>query len=329
MRVTSTSFPATLTSQLQTLQQSQIKYQQQSATGLRITQSSDDPLGYQRAQVRQTQLAANQAYQATTTDAQTLGEYNHQAMSDLQTALSRASDIATQANATYDANDLLAMSKEVDGILSQVVQISNRQMDGNSLFGGTSGSAPITSTGSPPVYDFNGASNSTVTQAQIAAGANPINTGIVAGRSTLNNTSGNPAYNGFLYDNTTTPTIDTINTLIKLRDTLAQPYTGVPTTTTVDAACATIQNTYLPAINQSADLASRYVGITAANLQAFSLNSTALASQVQSDKTNLMAVTNVNLAEALTNLQQVQTNYQAALQSGAKILTLSLMDYLQ
>lgn len=322
MRVTSNSFPSTLTAQLQNLQQQQLKYQQQSATGLRITQSSDDPLGFQRAQVRQTQLSTNQAYLDTTADAQTLGEYNHQAMSDLQKALSRASEIATKVNATYDANDLLAMSADIDGILSQVALIANRQKDGANLFGGTSGSQPITVSGT--TYDFSGSTNSAVTKAQIAAGGTAMNTGLVAGRSPLNNSTSAAAYDGFLYDSGTST--DTINTLIQLRDTLAAANAG---TQTVDQVATAVQNTWLPGINKAVDLASRYVGITAANLESLALNKTTLTSQVKSDKENMSAVTNVNLAEALTNLQQTQTNYEAALQAGAKILTLSLMDYLK
>ncbi|PAW76161.1 MAG: hypothetical protein B9S32_16210 [Verrucomicrobia bacterium Tous-C9LFEB] len=322
MRVTSNSFPSTLTAQLQDLQQKQLKYQQQSATGLRITQSSDDPLGFQRAQVRQTQLSSNQSYLDTTADAQTLCEYNHQAMSDLQTALSRASEIATKVSGIYDANDLLAMSEDIDGILSQVVLISNRQKDGAQLFGGTSGAKPITVSGS--TYDFSGSTNSSVTQAQIAAAGTPLNTGLVAGRSPLNNSTSAATYDGFLYDSGTST--DTLNTLIQLRDTLAAANAG---TMTVDQVATAVQNTWLPGINKSVDLASRYVGVTAASLESLSLNKTTLTNQVKVDKENMSAVTNVNLAEALTNLQQTQTNYEAALQAGAKILTLSLMDYLK
>lgn len=324
MRVTSTSFPNTLVAQLQNLQQLQVKYQQQSATGLRITQSSDDPLGFQRAQVRQTSLSSNQAYLNTTAEAQNLAEYNHQAMSDLQTALTNASEIATKVNGTYDANDLLAMSKNIDGILTQVVTISNRQKDGAYLFGGTSGSQPITISGS--TYDFNANTNSTVTTAQLSSGATAVNTGIVAGRSTLNNSSGATAYDGFLYDSATST--DTIDALIQLRDTLAAA-SGSSPTMTVDQIAAAVQNTLLPAINKSCDLASRYVGVTAANLSSLDLNKTTLTAQNKTDKENMSSVTDVDMAQALTNLQQTQTNYQAALQAGAKILTLSLMDYLQ
>lgn len=325
MRVTSHSFPTALNSQLQSLQQQQLKYQQQSATGLRITQSSDDPLAFQRAQVRQTQLASNQAYLATTAEVQTLGEYNHQAMSDLQKAVSRAAEIATKVNTTYDANDLLSMSKEIDGILTQVVQIANRQKDGSYLFGGTSGNKPITIIAAAPGYQFSSTTNSTVTKAQLADGAAAVNTGLVAGRSTLNS-AGGAAYNGFLYDSGSST--DTLDTLIQLRDTLAAASGASPTMTTAQVAAA-VQNTLLPGINKSVDLTARYVGITAASLESVDLNKTALTSQIKSDKSNLSDATNVNMAEAIANLQQVQTNYQAALQTGAKILTLSLMDYLQ
>lgn len=324
MRVTSNSFPTILTGQLQSLLQQQVKYQQQSSSGLRITQSSDDPLAFQRAQVRQTQLATNNAYLNTTGEVHDLATYNHQAMTDLQTIVSRASELATKVNGTMDANDLLAVSKEVDGLLTQVADLSNRQKDGAYLFGGTSGNKPISAIATAPGWDLSGTTNSAVTQAQISSGGSTLNTGLVAGRSTLNNSTSAAAYDGFLYDAGTST--DTLNTLIQLRDVLAGPAAG---SGTVGAAVAAVQNTWLPAINKSVDLTARYVGITAANLESLSINTTALKNQIQTDTTNLTDVTNVSLAEALTNLQQTQTNYQAALQAGAKILNLSLMDYLQ
>ena len=45
-------------------------------------------------------------------------------------------------------------------------------------------------------------------------------------------------------------------------------------------------------------------------------------------QTQVSQLTGADLAQTLTNLSQTQTAYQAALQSGAKIMGLSLMDYL-
>lgn len=313
MRITTNQFPTTLSAQLQGLLQKEIDYEAQSSTGLRITQPSDDPSGYHNAQIIQTELATNQSYINTNNNVSDLASYNHQAMSDLQTALTSAGEIATKANSTYSDSDLKAMATQLDGIISEVASVANRQKDGNYLFGGTSNQAPITVTGSPPVYSYNTSTNGSTTTAQLTAGASPVSTGILAGRST-----GTPTTDGFLYDSTTTPPTDTLTALIKLRDDLNLGQAGV----------SAIQNTDLAAINQASDLASKYVGSTAAQMTSINLNLTTLQNQVQTNKTSLSNVTGADLANAITQLQQTTTNYQAALQSGAKILNLSIMDYL-
>jgi flagellar hook-associated protein 3 FlgL len=51
--------------------------------------------------------------------------------------------------------------------------------------------------------------------------------------------------------------------------------------------------------------------------------------QVTTEDSQMSDDTSANLAQTLTQLDQTQTAYQAALQSGTMVMSLSLMDFLQ
>jgi flagellar hook-associated protein 3 FlgL len=317
-RVTNNQYSQEFVSQLQGLLSTQNSLQKQASSGLKFSQASDDPTGYKQALVIQNRYAGNQSYLDTVKSVQSMGEYNHQAMTDLQTALSSASEVATKVNSTYSASDLGAMAAQIDGILSQVSDIANRQKDGNYLFGGTSNVEPITVTsGSPNTYSYTSGTTSDVTTVQISSAGTTLKTGIVAGSPT----AASP-YSGFLYDSTSGT--DTIATLTKLRDTLTSAGDG---SLSVTDAVAQVQG-MLKDVNATVDLASEYVGKTAANLQLIDASNKTLTNNLQSDKTDLSSVTSVDLADVVARLQSAETNYSAALQSGASILKMSLLNYI-
>jgi flagellar hook-associated protein 3 FlgL len=331
MRVTSNTFPETFKSQLQYLQQQQLVYQTQAATGLRITKPSDDPAGFSEALQLNGSQDKNNAFLNTTQSTIALATANNQAMSDLSTLITRANELAIKAtNTTSGTTGLQAIGTELSSILDQVVSVANRQYNGNYLFGGTNNVPPIvqTSAGPPPTYEYNnvptsappntadtaqpGTYTSNVTQAEINAG-NTINTGLVAGRSAVAGAPfGRPAFDGFLYDSGSG--LDILQTLTTVRnETLA----GTPATS------ADLQQ-----LNQAVNLNAVFVGKTASQLSALNLNQSLLQGLMQSGSKRIDEVSSASLTDALTNLQSVQTNYQAALQSGAKVLSVTLLNYL-
>lgn len=331
MRITSNTYPTILQSQLQYLQGKQLKYQTQIATGLAVQQASDDPANFQQAQSIGEHLSSLKCYLASTQTAQTLGSTNYQAMSDLQKLMSRASELAMRSNSPLTPDEQRVIGDEMGSILDQVVQLANRKdSDGNYLFGGTQNVAPIVKTadGPPPTYEYNNADNlasppaapntpdpagaiqytSNVTKIEISEG-NIVDTGFVAGRVD-DGTGARPAFDGFLCDGTT----DILATLTSMRDDLMAG-------TAVSAAD-------LSSANLSVSLVASYVGKAASRLSVLSINEISLQQQINSDITRIDDNVGADLATAATELQRTQLSYQAALQSGAKILSMSLLDYL-
>ncbi|MEM9443926.1 MAG: hypothetical protein AAGA18_01115 [Verrucomicrobiota bacterium] len=307
MRVTSNLYPEVFKSQLNNLKERQLIFQNQISTGIRVLKPSDDPVDYRLSQ----QIAADQAtrlgYLKTTTEARALVNANYQAMTDLQRALSRLSELSIRGNDALDSSALQSIGQEAASIVEQVVTIANRRHDDNYLFGGT-GDVPAIDTSGAPNYVFNAAATANVTQAKISDG-NPVNTGIVAGEASNDNPPTTLTTSGFLANSA----VNTMFVIQDIRDTLTA---GNPVTS------AQISN-----LNEALELTSEFVGVTAAQLATLDLNESALEESVRSGAERISEHTSANLTDAATELNRTQLHYEAALQSGARILNITLLDF--
>lgn len=310
MRVTSTLFPGTLKNQLFSLQAEQQRLQAQIATGLKITQASEDPAAFATAQRIGERQALSEAQLRSTQFARDAGNHNHAALTDLQRIFSRVNEIVTRAGGINTAEERRVLGQEVDALTDQLVSVVNRQRDGNHLFGGTGNVAPIvvSAAGPPPTYGYNtsAAYTANVARADIAESAT-VETGFVAGRST------GTTFDGFLVEGGS----DALTSLQSLRNLLLA---GSP----VDAGSAIATD-----LRAAGDRISEFVGRSAARLSVLDLNEQALKARIQNGAVHLAEHTQVSVTDAITDLQRVQFNYSAALQSGASILNLSLMNYLR
>jgi flagellar hook-associated protein 3 FlgL len=310
MRVTSNLFPATLKSQLAALQQEQQRLQSQIATGLRFTQASQDPAAFAAAQRLGELQSHAQAHLVATRSAQDQEKHNHAALADLQRLFSRARELTIRAGGILGPGEIRAVGQEFSSLVDQVASVINRERLGVPLFGGTGARPPIgiVSPGSPPVYgyDASAAYTAQVSRADIAENTT-VDTGFVAGRP------GAGGFDGILVSGTE----DALAALQSIRD---QMLAGVPVDTT--SAQARL-------LDKSGERISEYVGRAAARLSVLTLNEQHLRGLVQGGAERLAEHTQVSVTDAVTDLQRVQFHYQAAMQSGASILNLSLMNYLR
>jgi flagellin-like hook-associated protein FlgL len=84
----------------------------------------------------------------------------------------------------------------------------------------------------------------------------------------------------------------------------------------------------LPALNKALDHISSYVGSTAASMAAVQTATNTTTQQIASDNNQLNALTQTNLPNATLQLQQIQMQYQASLAAGARVMNLSILNYL-
>ena len=303
MRVTSNTYTNLLIGSSQNSQQQLATLQQQISTGESVQYASDNPLVYAQASQTQTSLAQLNSYTSAAAAASSLTSQNNQSMTTLHTLVAQAQELATSVNNGMSASDMANIGTEMSGLVSQITSLVNQKSaDGNYLFGGTSNQPPITSSGT-----YNSATNGAETTIEVQPG-NAVTTGIVAGRP------GTPPVDGFLYDSTSG-----VDVLGALNQTVSDLNSGNATA---------VQSTNLKSLTQGLNNISLYVGSTAASMSAVQTATNTLQSQTVATSDQLNNLTQTNLPDATLQLQQVQTQYQAALEAGSRVLNLSILNYI-
>ena len=314
MRIASHSYTDSMLNQYNQLASQQYALQNQVATGLRVQAPSDDPRAMQNTLADLANQATQTQYSVNIATLQTRATSVDGVLQSLQTISSRAGEIATSAgSATNSQADLTNYADEVNSLINQVVNAANTKdpSTGKYLFGGTaSGSAPFTTTtdasGNVTGVTYNG--NSSVNQAQIGAGMTA--SADIPGA----NTSGTGP-RGLITDSASGA--DFLNHLISLRNNLnAGNKTAITNTDSANLAKDENNIAYQVANN----------GVMQNHLTAaatFATTSSQSLSQMISNSSS------ADLMTTMVQLNKAQTSYQAALQSGAKIMQLSLLNYIQ
>lgn len=311
MRVTSNTFPETLIQQLQLLSTRQNRLQTQVATGQRVLNPEDDPAAMQRILGLHTQTAATRQYRA---NLETLNERANVAFDTLKALKKisdRAGELATLADDTRSDQELQTYATEVTQLIQQAVQILNQKHRGAYLFGGTR-------TDQPPFIlttDANGRVTSVTYQGNTEVAAAPIDDQVTLAIDIpgANPTGSGPR--GLVADSRTGA--DFFAHLIELQNRLLDGDTRTIAETVRPALLKDEEHLLTHISNQSALIARIQTASNLADKQLLALDQ-AVSREADAD-----------LAETLVRLNQVQTAYQAALQSGATILRLSLLDYLR
>lgn len=312
MRISNNYFTSNFISQVNNLAQQQTKLQTQASTGLKITLPEDNPAVMTQVLDLQTASAQNSQYQANITQLQNAATTSYGAMNNLKTISDRADQIATLASSgTTSATDMASYATEVGQLIQQALQAGNTQdVDGNYIFAGTASSAkPFTpatdAAGNVTAVTYQG--NTGTAQSEIAP-----NVTVTAQTPGANTTGSGPT--GLFADSRTGA--DFFNHLISLQQHLAAANSSA--ISSADApALSKDETNIISHISANSMLQARLT--TAASTA--STQSTNLTTQISGD-------TNADLATTLTQLQQTQTAYQAALTSGSLIMNLSILNFL-
>ena len=300
-RVTSNMFPDTLVNQFARLNQRQLELQRQAVTGLRVENPADDPAAMRRILQLQAEARTVAQYQTNIARLKERTTAGYNAFQSVQKILARAGEIATLAGGGRSPAELRIYAAEVSQLIRQAAQTLNAQSQGDYLFGGTR-------TDQPPFVlteDANGRITSVTYQGNSTIPAHEIAEGVTV---------------QILPANGTTDTVtgaDLFTHLIELQDRL-------------DAGdVAAIQANSLPALNTDEEHITGQVATLGALFRHMETAAGLATRRADSLDQLISAQADADLAEVITRLNQTQTAYQAALQSGARLLNLSLLDYLR
>jgi flagellar hook-associated protein 3 FlgL len=284
---------ANLQNQLAQLDQTQ----NEMSTGLKITQPSDDPYGTALSMQLSGQISAFGSYTTNINDGAAWAETASGSLQSVQSMVERVRELVVEAaNGTTNANDLSSASQEVTQLVDGIKQAANTEYNGQYIFSGTA-------TGTPP-YQL-GATDT------FQGNTNAINRAIGPSTSLQINAdlsqvlgSGTAANDGGL--------------LQTLRTVISGMQSG-------NSASLSADLTSLDANIKSLESVQANVGSAQDRLQMASSRITGLTT---TDQTQLANVQDADLGQLAINFNTEQAGYQAALQSAAKIVQTSLMNFL-
>jgi flagellar hook-associated protein 3 FlgL len=298
MRIASNTVNDSMVRQIQQLMTDQSKLQLQVSSGRRITQPEDDPAAVGRVLNLQTEQRQLAQYANNAARALTLSQTSFSGLQGLKKVSDRAAELATLGTGALSLDSMRIYGNEVDQLLEQALQLGNSRSGGDYVYGGTAVDAP------PFVAtrDAAGKITSIVFNGNTDQSSIPLSEATSVSPSTAGTT--NTGIGAFLTN------------LISLRDALAS--------TDIDAVRATqpdlldAENMIIAAMADSGGMQTR---IEAAQSQQ--------KDRVMSLEQLVSNESSVDLPTTIVKLNQTQTAYQAALASAAKVMNLSLLDYLK
>jgi flagellar hook-associated protein 3 FlgL len=313
MRVTANAFNDSLITQLNGLTAQQYKLQNQVSTGLRISAPSDDPAAMENTLNLQSDNAAQTQYSSNITTLQTRATSVYNVLQSLQTISSRVGELTTlSSDNTKSQTDLNNYADEVKQLIQQAVQLANTKdpSTGQYLFGGTaSGAAPFTA-----ATDANGNVSGVTYQGNASVNKTEIASGVTVSVDVPGaNTSGSGA-RGLFTDGQSGA--DFFNHLISFQNDLTSGNTTAIAATDAGNVQKDDDNLLYQISNN---------GVMQNRLNAAATFAT---NNSQSLDTMISNASSADMVQTMVQLNQAQTAYQAALQSGAKIMQLSLLNYI-
>jgi flagellar hook-associated protein 3 FlgL len=284
--------------QLQQLFARQTQLQNEVATGQRITDPSDDPAALSRLLSLESQKQGIQQFVRNQGRAMQVSQSVFSSLSGLKTISDRAGELATLGSSETNSDSYSAYAAEVNQLIEEAVQDGNSRLGPDYLFGGTKTDAPPfeatrDASGNITSVTYNGAATSAEIQTSEGTLISPYTNGAV------NQQLG-----------------DFVNNLVALRDALTNQ-----DATAVQAAASSLHGS-----EDDLLVAISGVGAVQTRLEADGTQNSARFTDLE---TLISQDADADLAQTLVKFQQTQNAYQAALQSGAQVMHLSLLDYLQ
>lgn len=301
MRVTNGMLTSTFMRDLNQNLKSLARYQQQLASGKRVSRPSDDPVAIVGSLRLRSDLADIEQYSKNVDHALSWLSITETALGQAGELVQRARDLAVQgANGTNPQSALDAIAEEVGQLLEQLVQVANTSQAGQYIFAGTeTGAKPFAfdTTAAPYTVVYRG--NGDVKETEVGMGITlPYN---VTGPE------------AFFYGNGGS----VFAALKQLYEHLRAGDTGAISGQDI----GDLEQALDHILSVRAEVGARVnrLEMTKARLEAAETNYTGLLSKVE----------DVDVAQAIMELKNQENVYRAALATGARIIQPTLADFLR
>jgi len=292
----------------------QSKIQEQLTDGKAIHRPSDDPIKTIRSLRFNTNLAMNEQYTQNVNDSISWMETTDSAMSDLSNIMIRMKELAVSADNTKPTEALNAIGMEMDQLINQAVAIGNTKIGDRYVFSGQADKTmPFqrkTITGPPDkdVVVYNGDQNK-ISMLLKSGAVNPAEDGI--------NLNGAEVF-GPVEVVSGNNTMGIFNQLIALKEELQK--TNPDTAYVAATGLANIDAAHSSQLKMHTQLGARMSTYEMAKNMLENSN-TIITKDVSVNE-------DLDIAAAIIDQKTSENVYKAALSVGAKIMPLSLVDFL-
>ena len=310
MRVSANSFSDTLITQLGNLAVRQTRLQSQAATGQRVRLPEDDPVSLRRVLDLNSEFRSTGQYSRNIARQLELAQASFSGIKGIKTLSDRAGEIATLVDDLKSPEELQFYAKEVTEMIKQAVHVMNATNRGDAVFGGTIADRPPFAM----TLDTNNNVTSVTYQGNVSLSETEISEGVTLTTQTLGENTTGAGPRGLVTDSRSGA--DFFNHLISLQNNLlAGNIAGVTSNRT---ELANDESNILYHISANGAIQARLETTDAMTRE----RGISIEAQVSKE-------VDADLSQTLVKLSQTQTAYEAALQSGARAMNLSLMDYLR
>ncbi|AJA47840.1 flagellar hook-associated protein 3 [Clostridium pasteurianum DSM 525 = ATCC 6013] len=163
MRITNNMLTSNFLSDMQNNLQNMQKIQQQMTSGKVISKASDDPFIAARSMQLNTQLDANNQYNSNIKDASNWLSTTDTTLGQVGNALSRINELlVSTGNAGFSDNERQSVKDEINQVISGLSQTLNTNFDGKYIFGGSRATtkplAAVTDSNGNTKLDYNASS---------------------------------------------------------------------------------------------------------------------------------------------------------------------------
>ena len=311
MRVTFNTFPDTLLGRLQSLGSEQNKALTQLSTGQRIAAPSDDAPAMQRILNLRVEKKQNQQYHRNATDGLEVSNVTFSSLEQIKNLLVRASELSANVNGATSDQEFKAKASEIDQLIQQGLNVANTKLRGSYLLAGEASGAPD----SPfTATSADGKVTQIAYRYSVADQADDANPQMHIGEDTIISAFTTPRENREV--------ADLLNKMIDMRNAM----TDTPTASATKAsAVLALRDDLAAKEDQILSVLSR-----AGTIQ-YRLETAMKDLEIRYEGTEKLISTDadIDFAEATVRLNRAQMAYQAAIQSGARIQSNSLLDYLR
>lgn len=301
MRITNNTMTNNFLNGLNKSLDREYKLQEQLSDGQIVHRPSDDPTKAVRSLRFNTSLALNAQYTQNAQDAQSWMQTTDGAMSDLSSIMTSIKEKVVQASTGTNPQDAVqAIGADIDGLINQVVNIGNTKIGDRYVFAGQQDKiTPFTRTGD--VITYSGDTNKI---------SMPIQPGVVSPNQDSVNLTGQDVFGS---------NISILNNLIAIKQHL-QSGTTADQQWLSDTGLSTLDTDHSQILKSQTQIGSR--------MSMYEMAKNMLDAHNTTITQDLASNNDLDIPKAVTNLKTNENVYKTALEAGAKIMQLSLADFL-